>query len=132
MFEENRIYENKKFQENKNSSRESLKDFSNDELISQTSSFSPPKNVGIILPFDKAYENISKSIINGITEAYYSSPRFMANTKLFFYPSNMRNFNQIPNRVRKDEIDFLIGPLRKENFSKIMDQISDDIDVFKS
>ena len=129
VFEENRIYENKKFQENKNSSRESLKDFSNDELISQTSSFSPPKNVGIILPFDKAYGNISKSIINGITEAYYSSPRFMANTKLFFYPSNMRNFNQIPNRVRKDEIDFLIGPLRKENFSKIMDQISDDIDV---
>ena len=42
----------------------------------------------------------------------------MANTKLFFYPSNMRNFNQIPNRVRKDEIDFLIGPLRKENFFK--------------
>ena len=40
VFEENRIYENKKFQENKNSSRESLKDFSNDELISQTSSFS--------------------------------------------------------------------------------------------
>ena len=129
VFEENRIKENERFQETENSSRRSLVDLSNDKLVSQISSFAPPKNVGIILPFDKAYENISKSIINGITEAYYSSPSFMANTKLFFYPSNMQSFNQISSKVRKDEIDFLIGPLRKENFSKIMVQIPDNIGV---
>ena len=38
VFEENRINVNKKFQEKKNSSRGSLKDFSDNELISQKSS----------------------------------------------------------------------------------------------
>ncbi len=129
VFKENQINKNGKNQGIENRFLRSLEGFSNDELVSQISGSFPPRNVGIILPFDKAYENISKSIINGITEAYYSSPKFMANTKLFFYPSNMQSFNQISNKMREDKIDFLIGPLRKENFSKIMDKISDSIDV---
>ena len=43
VFEENRINVNKRFQENKNSSRGSLKDFSDDELISQKAAPSLPR-----------------------------------------------------------------------------------------
>ena len=121
--------ENVKLKDTRTNSYRSLRDLSNDRLVSQVSDSFLPKNVGVILPFDSAYENISKSIINGMTEAYYSSPRFMANTKLFFYPSNGQTFNQISQTIGKDQIDFLIGPLKKENFSKIMGQIPNNIDV---
>ena len=129
VFEKNQNKETRKFQEKRTMPKKSLTDFPKDKLVSQINESFLPKNIGIILPFDSAYENISKSIIDGIMEAYYSSPSFMASTKLFFYPSNTRSFNQISRNIEKDRIDFLIGPLRKENFSKIMGQISNNIGV---
>ncbi|OUU75468.1 MAG: hypothetical protein CBC29_04000 [Methylococcaceae bacterium TMED69] len=129
VFEKRLNEENKKFDEKATKSKGILADFSKDKLVSRVNNSFLPKNIGIILPFDSAYENISKSIIYGMTEAYYSSPRFMANTKLFFYPSDAQSSNQISQSIKKDRINFLIGPLRKENLSKIMGQISSNIDV---
>ena len=88
VFEKNQNGETREFREKRTMSKKSLTDFPKDKLVSQVNDSFFPKNIGIILPFDSAYENISKSIINGITEAYYSSPKFMASTKLFFYSSN--------------------------------------------
>ena len=88
-----------------------------------------PRNVGIILPFEKEYSDISKSIINGIVQAYYSSSRLMANTKLFFYSSNSSDLEQILQQIKNDQIEFLIGPLRKDMLSVIIKRIPQQVSV---
>ena len=52
--------ENVKLKDTRTNSYRSLRDLSNDRLVSQVGDSFLPKNVGVILPFDSAYENISK------------------------------------------------------------------------
>ena len=129
VVERNSIGKKPSIPESNNLSQPSFERSYYDNLISSNRDSLLPRNIGIILPFDEAYMNISKSIINGIVQAYYSSSRLMRDTKLFFYPSDSASLDQNLRQIKKDQIEFLIGPLRKDKLAKIMERISGKVNV---
>ena len=84
LIERNQVKKDRLMQKSERNIQQPYDDSYRDFLVPPYEETSLPRNVGIILPFDKEYSDISKSIINGIVQAYYSSSRLMANTKLFF------------------------------------------------
>ena len=70
------------------------------------------KKIGVLLPLDESFKDISVAIRDGLISAWYENSVQEYRPQLFFFSTSSPLSNTIE-RIKREKIDFVIGPLRK-------------------
>ena len=80
------------------------------------------KKIAVLLPPDNAFRNISVAIRDGIISSWYDNSYPQFQPELLFL-STSSPIKEIAEKIEEENIDFVIGPLRKGLISKIKKQL---------
>ncbi|AGH80672.1 LppC family lipoprotein [Psychromonas sp. CNPT3] len=93
-----------------------------------------PKRIGVILPLSGRFELPGNALQTGFLDAYYKQIQQQKSNNtfneamsenIFFYDSQTQNMQEIEAQLRLDNIDFVVGPLLKENIQTLLPLIED-------
>lgn len=80
-----------------------------------------PSNIALLLPLTGRYADYGQAIRNGFFTAYYNlKKRHGFAPKLAFFDTNHQNINTLYRQAVTQGAQFIIGPLRKENVSALL------------
>lgn len=99
--------------------------------LTNISEFSPyqPEKIAVLIPLSGRFEQQGKAIQYGIIDAYYqqqTSTQSMTDEtsplpeNIYFYDTNKQAIEDIVVQLKKDQVDFVIGPLLKNNIEAFL------------
>lgn len=84
-----------------------------------------PKIIGVLLPFSDKFAIQGEAIRNGIIQGMLEDKSGKKPDLLKFYDSNVQPMKDLIERMKKDNIEFVIGPLQKNKVTEYLN-ISQD------
>ncbi|WP_245597641.1 penicillin-binding protein activator [Psychromonas aquimarina] len=89
-----------------------------------------PQNIAVLIPLSGRFQKQGKAIQYGLLDAYYRQQQAAENSseqplnsqaaKLTFYDTNNQNMQEIALKLKTDNIDFVIGPLLKNDIKEFL------------
>lgn len=86
-----------------------------------------PKNVALLLPLGGKYEKPAKLIRDGFIHAMTNDQRRDPEFKMTVYDTSIKDMADIYQQMQTDHIDFIVGPLIKDNVDKLQDINNDKL-----
>ncbi|MFT6986731.1 MAG: outer membrane PBP1 activator LpoA protein [Psychromonas sp.] len=93
-----------------------------------------PQNIAVLLPFSGRFQQQAEAVQYGLLHAFYSQrqaskaadePALLGAPKLHFYDTQKQTTEQITAQFKINNIDFIIGPLIKEEIDKFLPLVED-------
>ena len=93
-----------------------------EKLIKDSKQFvKRPSKVGLLLPLSGKFQKSSTAIRDGFLAAWYMNNQEKSDIKI--YDTNTLNILDIYQQALSDNIDYVVGPLKKEAITKLASQI---------
>lgn len=97
-------------------------------VLTNIAALSPyqPENIAVVLPLSGRYEKQGKAVQIGLLSAYYQQQSYLSATeknsvpKLHFFDSTTVPSAQLAVQLKKANIDFVIGPLMKQEIEALL------------
>lgn len=86
-----------------------------------------PKNVALLLPLGGKYEKPAKLIRDGFLHAMTNDQKRDPEFKMTVYDTSIKDMADIYQHMQADHIDFIVGPLIKDNVDKLQDINNDKL-----
>ena len=94
-----------------------------------------PENIAVVIPLSGRFSQQGKAIKYGLLNAFYLQQQEQKlliddeiveiSPKLFFYDSNTQTIEEIVTTIQQQKIDFVIGPLLKNNVEAFLPLVED-------
>ncbi|MBV9576095.1 MAG: penicillin-binding protein activator [Gammaproteobacteria bacterium] len=93
--------------------------FSDNRVLTQLQSTSPPQQIAILLPQNGTYQNAGQTVREGILNAYYTNLPHVGHQQVKFYDTTQASVITLYQRASAEGADFIIGPLIKEDVQQL-------------